>query len=470
MSLFFTEKSRGAASSHKILLDSWGMICRRLARVAFGLAIVFAPLRLYFTLASRAIKPIYNVYTDLIVYPLDICIVLVLIFWGSSYIFNKRKLLFGPLFLTLPLFGLLLTGLISAVFSVDPIFSFYQLIRFVSLLGIYFFVMNEIYSVNQITWAVLGSIFIQASIGIVQVLDQTSIGFQSIGELLLDPTRSETSIAWSNGIRSLRAYALSDHPNILAGILVFSLILLITAFIKRKSKENLTLIYFSVLTLGAVCLILTFSISAWISLVAAISWMIFMLWRVRQVRLLERIAILFLASIILLLPIIWVNASLIGATLFPQASIQTETAAIQTKNELNALNQAANEIFSAHAVVGVGLGTFPIALHQFFPNFGFYFQPPHFVLLEVAAELGIFGAVFYFSLLLAPWLAMWFYRKRFFMDSTLIGASAALLAISMIGFMDYYPWFHAAGLFWQWILWGIWARAWMGVVQGNYHD
>jgi hypothetical protein len=52
---------------------------------------------------------------------------------------------------------------------------------------------------------------------------------------------------------------------------------------------------------------------------------------------------------------------------------------------------------------------------------------------------------------------MFLRRKRLAFGLELLGASGALLAISLVGFFDYYPWLLAAGRFLQWSLWGLWA-------------
>jgi hypothetical protein len=52
---------------------------------------------------------------------------------------------------------------------------------------------------------------------------------------------------------------------------------------------------------------------------------------------------------------------------------------------------------------------------------------------------------------------MWFQRRRLTFSPALIGASALLLAVTVVSFFDYYPWLLAAGRFWQFLAWGLWA-------------
>jgi len=78
-------------------------------------------------------------------------------------------------------------------------------------------------------------------------------------------------------------------------------------------------------------------------------------------------------------------------------------------------------------------------------------------MLEAAAETGLFGALFYMLAVLGPWLGLWLRRKRLTFGPALIGTSALLLAVTVVGFFDYYPWLLAPGRFWQWLAWGLWA-------------
>jgi hypothetical protein len=64
-------------------------------------------------------------------------------------------------------------------------------------------------------------------------------------------------------------------------------------------------------------------------------------------------------------------------------------------------------------------------------------------------------------MMVAPWVGIWIVRKRLVMTIPLIGTSEALLAVSVISWMDYYPWLMVPGLMWQFILWGIWSKTFL---------
>ena len=158
---------------------------------------------------------------------------------------------------------------------------------------------------------------------------------------------------------------------------------------------------------------------------------------------------------IFLLPFIWQNAKFLGVRLNVGDSFTQITLEQRSLSERRELNTAANEIFAANPISGVGLGTFPTALSTARPDAVYNYQPPHFVHLEVAAETGIFGAAFYLAAMVAPWLAVWLNREKIDLNASFLGISAVLAAITIIGFFDYYTWLLVPGRIWQWLVWGI---------------
>jgi O-antigen ligase len=102
-------------------------------------------------------------------------------------------------------------------------------------------------------------------------------------------------------------------------------------------------------------------------------------------------------------------------------------------------------------------------LHGAYSDFPFDYQPPHIVLLDVAAEIGIFGALFYLISMVGPWLALWRNRRRLTFSPALIGASGVLLAVTLVGFFDYYTWLIAPGRLWQWLIWGLWGAVYQSL-------
>jgi O-antigen ligase len=306
---------------------------------------------------------------------------------------------------------------------------------------------------DMLIWAVAGSVIIQTIVAVAQVLEQNSIGLQALGELELNPSWSGISIVWSEGFRSLRAYGLSDHPNILGGILAFSLIMIIGYYVASISSKKVILV--GVFISGVLALFLTFSRPAWIGFIAGLLVMVVLFFRDRKIEALQNGFFLLLASVVLVVPFVWHNAPYFGLGENSPNDSQDDPRSLSNA-ERQAINRAANEIFQDNALVGVGLGSLPIALKNEKPDFPYDYQPARIVLLNAAVETGIFGGLLYFLILVIPWLIMWINRERIQFSPGLISATGALAAATLVSFYDYYTWLLTPGRFWQWLVWGLW--------------
>lgn len=432
-------------------LSKWLIV---LARLALGITIVLTPFRYRFTVQPRPFEPIYGDYTDFLLFASDIFLVLTLVFWFFSLLVEPRRLTPGPLLFSLSLAGLTATGLLSVFFSVDPSLSGYHAMRLVMLAGLYLYLVNQIKTLNVVVLPVALQIFIQAVVGVGQIIRQRSLDMASMGELGLDPAWSGVSIVWAGGTRYLRAYGLTDHPNILGGCLAFGLVLLAGWYVTANPKWHVPIS--GVWAVGALGLFLTFSRSAWLALAGGLLLIAGVLLKTKQTTAVRNWLNLILAGLIVAAPFIWQHADYLGVRLNWRDSFNRVADESRSVHERQALNSTANHIFADHALTGVGLGAYPVALRQQYPNFPFNFQPPHIALLEAAAETGLIGAIFYFMALVSPWLLMGLNRRQLKFVPNLLAISGVLAAVTIVGFFDYYPWLLAPGRLWQWLVWGLW--------------
>jgi O-antigen ligase len=425
------------------------------SRLAFILTIVTLPWRLRLSIRGRPQGPIYGDYTDFLLFLPDIMLLATLSSWLLSLWLRPRPLSFGPAFITSPLAGLTLMGLLSVFGSVDPALSVYHSIRLLLLFGFYLYILNEVGSIAELALPAGLLVFPQAVVGILQVLEQHSINLHILGEYALDPSWSGVSIAWANGTRFLRAYGLSDHPNILGGCLVFALLILSVRYATSRPGSRL-LILSALFTLGGLALLVTLSRSAWLAFLAGSVLGISLFIKHGYLRAGRRWFSLGFSSLILLIPFLLYTAPYLGVRLGVQSSFIDIPSEEQSLGERQLLNATANQLFSSQPLTGVGLGAFPVALKGEFPDFPVNYQPAHLALLDAAAETGIFGALFYALLLFTPWLVLWFKRRQIQFTPSLIGASALLLAVSLLGFFDYYTWLLVPGRLLAWLSWGVW--------------
>ncbi len=432
-----------------------------LARLSFWGMIIFIPFRYRTLLLARPVLPVWQDFTDFLLFASDVFMLATLIFWGLTFLVHRRKIKTGPFFLTYPLLAVLMISGLSIFVSVDRTLSTYHFVRLLFLGGLYLYIVNEVHTLNEVAVPILVQTLIQGGVGTAQILAQHSIGWVSWGELELDPTWSGVSFLVVEGVHRLRAYGLTDHPNILGGCLALGLLILAGWYLERDTAPDRRWqpVRAVLLMPGLVCLLLTFSRAAWLGIVSGLVWMVFCLLRFRQKQTLLTLTAIAGAWIVVAFPFIWHNLPFLGLRINPPTAESGghEIVVDASLSERRLLGEAANQIFVSHAILGTGLGTFPMALLAAEPAFPIDYQPVHNVLLDVASEIGLFGGVFFFLAMIAPWLAMWLNRARLRFSPALIAASAALLAAMVIGLFDYYLWYLIPGRLWQVLVWGLWA-------------
>jgi O-antigen ligase len=425
------------------------------ARAALAVTILLIPFRYREILLSRPIPSVWSDYTDLILFASDVGLIAVLMFWVLSLAIQPRRIHVQPIGLTVSLAGLTIAAGLSSLSSTDWILSLYHTTRLFLLFGLYLFVQNEVRSPYLILIPAGAQLVIQSIVGITQVLRQHSLGLALLQEVQLDPAWNGVSIVWSSAGRSLRAYGLSDHPNILGGCLAIALIFVVILHLQIADRWKM--LSGSLFLLGSSALFLTFSRSAWLGLAAGL--LLIALWLGLSRHKIEfiQLLVLGLASALILIPLLWQNANLLNTRLGGSGSFLAATPENQSIQQRVILNQQASQIFLSHPLTGIGIGTFPEKIYQTRPDNPFSPEPPHLVFLDVAAETGGIGAWFYLLMETLPWAYLLINFRRFHFSLLLIGVSAALLVISVISLFDYYPWLLNPGRLWQWLLWGFWA-------------
>ncbi len=358
----------------------------------------------------------------------------------------------GPGYLWVPLAGVTLAGLVSVVGSADRPLTFYQVIRLAALFGFYLYIVNEVVQPTLIVLAVAIQGGVQALVAIGQFVAQHSVGLQALGEYALDPAWNGVSIVSNGTDRLLRAYGLSDHPNILGGCLAFGLTVLLAAYLWSEWETRLKVLV--ALLPMSLALLLTFSRAAWLAFAVGAVFLVAIELALRQRAALKPLLWLMLATAVLLAPFAWQERTMLGVRLGVHAAFDTVPAEQQSVGERVLLMQIANQMFAAHPLTGVGLGASPIALKDEYPAFSLDYQPPHLALLEAATETGILGGAFYFLLLVLPWVVL-LRRRQLLLRPEVAAAAALLLAITVVGLFDYYTWLLVPGRMWQWLSWGL---------------
>ncbi|HEY7269214.1 MAG TPA: O-antigen ligase family protein [Dehalococcoidia bacterium] len=449
-----TESIAVAATSERVR-ESVAEGLRQLTKVALAGVIVLSPFRARMVLEHRHVGTIYGDYTNLIVFWSDIALVGLLALWAASLATQPRRVWLGPNLVRWPVATLLAFVWLSVPLSTDATVSVYDALRLTAAAGLALYAANEVESLGELVPALIVAIMVQAVIGVGQVLDQADWGLKRFGEYHLNPNDNGVSIVWTaDSPRLLRAYGLTDHPNILGGLMAIAAILLGAAMLQLRPMW--WTLCGAVFAIGATALFLTFSRAAEVAFAGGLLCVFALLALRRDWSRATLWAGTCVAAVIIAGVFVKPYWPYLTARLNPEAQ-QAGSPEQRSLSERGALAKNTNTIFVNHPITGVGFGALPQAMRDEFPDFGYNFQPAHFALLVAAAETGLVGAMAYGALLVSPWVLLWFRRRR--LTPEIIGVSGALLAVGLIGLFDYYPWSLAPGQVWAWLVLGLWVAA-----------
>jgi len=257
--------------------------------------------------------------------------------------------------------------------------------------------------------------------------------------------RGVSVVQLADGLRILRAYGTTPHPNILGGFALLSLLGSASLFLANKKPNYPTLILFS---LGITLIVLTFSRSAWLGLIVFILILILKSKHLDRQRLFLLIATSVLTIILTLYPL----RNLVF-TRISNAPVETEQLSTFGRSWLN---QQALDMIRHHPLTGVGIGAFILELGRDALQ-GASIEPAHNILLLAGAELGIFGSILVSVLFISIILSS---IKAQTLRSIL--ASAMLAGLGIISLFDHYLWSLAPGRLMLALAMGLWA--------GNIND
>ncbi len=430
------------------------------ARCSFTAVVILIPFRYRIVLLARPAPPIYDDYTDFLFFAADAALLVTFTLWIISLSLRPRKLALGSRHIWIPLVGLTLAGWVSAASSYAPALSVYHAIRLIALLWFYVFMVNEIHDVRWVLIPVGVQITIQSVVALAQFIAQRSVDLQLLGELYLDPSWSGIGIVVANGVRLLRAYGLSDHPNILGGCLALGLLLLLAAYLHGVGFQQPWRALIPIAFLPAIpALLVTFSRSAWLAFVIGAVIIVGAEFVNRRRNWMNRLLWLASLCMMLLSPFLLAYARFFSARLNANNSFSSPSVEQQAIGERTLLIDSTMPLFLKHPWLGVGLGASPFALQASYPVFPVDYQPPHLAILLAAMETGLLGTASYSFLMIAPFVIFFMHRESLLSNPLATTAAALLVSLGIIGLFDYYTWLLVPGRLWQWLAWGLWAIA-----------
>lgn len=278
---------------------------------------------------------------------------------------------------------------------------------------------------------ILGSLLIGMGItvpfALIQVVIQFSPETTLLGLSMYDPAVAGIAVVETQAGRWLRAYGTLPHPNMYGGFLVMACV--ITWQFAKGCDKALWM-----LPMWVGLLVVTFSRSAWITLVVLLVVSFPMLWKHAKKPL--------IASAVVI-------AVLVGL-LFPQFQSRFGGGGrleARSLTERVDTYEDGQQVVQDHLWLGTGVGGYTGALLTYFPERnGYALQPVHNTAVLLLAELGIVGIVF--MLLIALWKmnsALWKQKS----------ALTVIIVIVLLGMVDHYLWSTQSGIILLGILLGL---------------
>lgn len=414
-------------------------------------------------LLHRPGGPIFFEFLDITLYTNDLLWLATLGAWLASWMLGRRPRSFhlGPWFLFGPLAGLLLLSLAGIPFAVDPVLAGYQAVRHLFLLALYLQLVNMPLSPVTVAWSLAAAALLQAAVALPQFIQGHSLGLKRLGEVTVQAAWPGASVVMAGTSRWLRAYGLTQHPNLLGGCMMAMWLVMAGYYLLQGTWRRFLML--AAMGLALTALLLTFSRAAWLGTLLGglvLTGLLFLAHR-QGAWSLPRFSIALLAAVSIAL--ILVFGLLNWPLLQPRLGLTSQGVEIRSVDDRTMQVGSALTLIQMRPALGVGLGNYPVALYRLAPEtvseYPVY-QPAHNVLLLVAAELGLGGALLWITLMLAPWLALWIRRRSVRIGPWWAGLSGALAGLTVVTVLDFYPWASHQGTLLLWIIWGLWARQW----------
>ena len=425
------------------------MSLKKFESFIFSFLLFVLPWQLRHTFSFADVGGNYFEYGSYHIYFSEILLIALILIWLVRFKFSLKKIALGSKVIFWPLVALVVLGLLSAVWSVDPLLTIYGSAKLGLLLLFYLYIINEVKNFTQITRPILYGLLFQGVVAIGQYIGNHSLGLKIFGESVLDPAERSIPVIELNGLRQLRATGTLPHANLLGGYTVVALWLVIYEYYlanQQRVKNFLLLI----VTIGFITLLYTYSRSAWLALAA--SGVLFMLISLRPVFLAVRktrvnaLVYPILAGLILITAV-WAEKDLVMS----RFNLNNRLEQISVTERVGGLDDF-QTVFGESPLIGQGLGVYSSVLTTTFPESSIRrYEPVHNFYLVVAGELGISGFLLLMLVLgfaLREQLRSLIYQiKQKALSLFSVFAFSIFVAVVVLGFFDHYLWTLHQGRF-----------------------
>ncbi len=322
----------------------------------------------------------------------------------------------------------------SIIASLNKSVSIYKYLLFILVIVSFFFLVEikNKFNFKKILLSFLLGLSLQAVLGIFQFFSQIAIKSKYFGLALHDASVLGASVIESSGGRFIRSYGGLDHPNIFGALMFFAIIFTIFFILNYQQKLYQKILSYFSLLLFSLALIVSFSRSAFLALVLALSSLFLFFLFFKNKILFKRY--LFLITILF---VFFISFFIILKPLFlSRLDTGSRLEQISLNERGSQLNQA-TFIIKDNLYLGTGIGAYHQKLLDLNPSLQAYqAQPVHNVFLLVLAETGLWSFLFFIFFL-------FFLIKK---NSKNIFAVVIFMGLFVFMFFDHWLWSLPFGL------------------------
>ncbi len=340
----------------------------------------------------------YFEYSSIHLYATDFLIIVLLILW----ILRRSKIQMPVKWIWQPIVLWLVWITVSSWYGLDWQNSLQQAVHYWLMFGWLLYLFNNVKDLRQIFWPFVWGVALQAVWGIAQFVGNHDLGMQILGESPLGPNQGGVAVVGDEAHRQIRAQGLLPHPNMLGGLLVFSLVLLMQLYCGVVWKQRHWLLVIA--GLMGIALALSFSRTSWaIALVIMLVIVLVAIWKKRDRFIWLPFAVLLFGAGI---AVGWQWSNVMGR-------FSTESK-LEQKSVEDRVESVANweQVIGGREFAGVGTGNYTQALIRLKPDqLVWTYKPIHDIYLLITAETGAVGlAIWLWMVTVIGWL--WFKLVR----------------------------------------------------------
>ena len=395
-------------------------------------------------------------YGTISIYLTDLLLLILLLLAGVYFWQTRLKPAdkeFRLKFIWFLIAGFDLALFLSIFLAFDKILALFHYFWFLLAIGFFWLITNFKYNQLVFIYSFLAGVFCQAVLAIIQFLTQTSFANSWLGLAGHQAGALGVSVVETYAGRWLRAYGGLDHPNILGGLLVVAIILTLSLLARDKLKyQRLAILNYFFLLIFSAALFFSFSRSAWLGLAVGLAAMFVLNLKNQALANKKRViaGILAVSGLFLVLGIVYKNIVFVRFNSSARLEIKSQTQRAQ-------LLEQSFSLLKKHFLFGAGIGNYTLAVFKQINSQApsWWYQPVHNTFLLVWAETGLFGFLFFISLLF--YLGFRKYKNKSRFNYSFAFWPLLIALIIMLNF-DHWWWSLHFGVLFFWFCLGVLAK------------